>query len=91
MDLKEIEHLAELSKLKFSEQELKEFATEFENLVELANTIKNADVAGERRLNIMDMNDLREDEIKPSTAVDVLLMNSPIVKNDSIVVPRIME
>jgi len=34
---------------------------------------------------------LREDEVKESTPVDVLLQNSPIVKKDSIVVPRIME
>ncbi|MBE7076953.1 MAG: Asp-tRNA(Asn)/Glu-tRNA(Gln) amidotransferase subunit GatC [Clostridiales bacterium] len=91
MDLKELEHLAELSKLKFSEDELKEFEKDFTSLVELADVVKNANVTGERKLNIIDMAELREDEVKESTPVDVLLQNSPIVKKDSIVVPRIME
>lgn len=91
MELKDIEHLAELSKLKFSKEELVEFEKDFKNIVELADIIKNSDIEGERSLNIVNMNELREDVAKPSTPVDVLLKNSPIVKQDSIVVPRIMD
>ena len=91
MELKEIEHLAELSKLKYTEEELKEFLPAFDSLVELADVIKNADISGERVLNSIDYNDLREDVAKQSTPVDELLKNSPIVRRDSIVVPRIME
>ena len=91
MDIKEIEHLAELSKLKFTDEEIKEFAKDFESLVELADLVKNADITGETHLNIMDMSELREDVVEKSTDVELLLCNSPIVKNDSIVVPRIME
>ena len=91
MEIKEIEHLAELSKLKFTDDELKDFAKDFESLVELADVVKNADITGESHLNIMDMSELREDTIEKSTDVELLLCNSPIVKNDSIVVPRIME
>jgi aspartyl-tRNA(Asn)/glutamyl-tRNA(Gln) amidotransferase subunit C len=91
MDINEIKHLAELSKLDFTEQELKDFSQDFESLVKLADVVKNATIQGDTYVNAIDMNELRDDEPKDSTPVDVLLQNSPVVKNDSIVVPRIME
>ena len=91
MDIKDIEHLAELSKLKFTEEELSSFSKDFESLVELVDLVKNADIDGERCLTTIDMNELRGDDVQPSTPVETLLQNSPIVKKDSIVVPRIME
>ena len=91
LEIKDIKHLAELSKLEFSEKELEEFSTQFESLVELANTIKNADIKGNIKIHTVDMKDLREDKAKESMPVDLLLANSPIVKKDSIVVPAIME
>lgn len=91
MDIKDIKHLAELSKLEYTDQELAEFIPEFESAVELANVIKNADISGEIKYNIMDFSELRDDVAKDSTPVDELLANSPIVRRDSIVVPRIME
>lgn len=91
MDIKDIKHLAELSKLEYTDEELAEFIPEFESAVELANIIKNADISGDIKYNVMDFSELREDEAKESTPVDELLANSPIVRRDSIVVPRIME
>lgn len=91
MEIKEIEHLAELSKLEFTEQEMIEFAKDFESIVKLANQIKDADISGERAITKMDMADLREDEPQPSTPVDILLQNAPEQNKDSFVVPRIME
>lgn len=91
MDIKDIEHLAELSKLKFTEEELKEFSQEFEHLVEFADIVKNSQTTGTRNINCIDFNELREDKAQPSMPVDILLQNSPIVNKDSIVVPRIME
>ena len=91
MDIKEIKHLAELSKLDFSESELKEFQTDFENLIELADTIKNANISGQRKIDILDMNELREDESKNSYSSDVLLKNAPDEKKGYFVVPRILE
>ncbi len=91
MDKKEIEHLAELSKLEFSEEELESFAGEFKSLLELADIVKNAEIGGEISYKSVDMNNLREDEPKENAPVETLLENAPQVKNDCIVVPRIME
>ena len=91
MELKEIKHLAELSKLGFSDEELQSFGAEFEKLIELADTIKNADINGERKLNIIDMNELREDKPKESYSSEILLENAPDKKKSYFAVPRIVE
>lgn len=91
MDIKQIEHLAELSKLEFSEEELKNFADDFKSLIELADIVKNTDIDGEINYRTVDMNELREDVVKESTPVEILLENAPQAKNDCFVVPRIME
>lgn len=91
MDIKEIEHLAELSKLEFSTEELEEFSNEFSSLLELADMVKNAEISGSSFVNSTDMLNLREDKAKDSMPVDILLENTPVVKKDCIVVPRIME
>ena len=91
MDIKEIEHLAELSKLEFSQEELQSFSKEFEQLVEFADVVKNSSESGEICYNTLDMNNLRQDCPKPSMEVEKLLQNTPKVANQSIVVPRIVE
>ena len=91
MDIKEIEHLAELSILEFSTQELEEFSNEFSSLLELADMVKNAEISWSSFVNSIDMLNLREDKAKDSMPVDILLENTPVVKKDCIVVPRIME
>ena len=91
MEIKEIEHLAELSKLKFTQEELEDFAKDFESLVELADIVKNADIQGVRQINIVDMNLLREDIPQPSTPAEVLLQNAPDCQKNSFAVPRIMD
>lgn len=91
MELKQIEHLAELSKLEFTEKELAEFSKEFESLVNFADTIKNADITGKTNFDIIDMKDLRSDEIKPSVSAEELLQNAPMQQKGCFVVPRIME
>lgn len=91
MDIKEIQHLAELSKLEFSEEELKSFGFEFEKLIELADTIKNANVTADKKINVLEMKELREDEAKNSFSSEDILKNAPDKKKDCFVVPRIVE
>ncbi len=91
MEIKEVEHLAELSKLEFSPKELEDFKKDFESLINLADVIKNADIVGERKLNIVDMNDLRDDIPKENTPTDIIIKNAPQRRKNSFVVPKIME
>lgn len=91
MDIKDIEHLAELSKLKFTDEELANFSTDFDSLVGLADIIKNAEIDGETKIETIDYSELREDVAQDSYPVEILTQNAPMAKKDCFVVPRIME
>ena len=66
MKLNEMKHLAELSKLEFSDAELMNLSKDFESLIELADIAKNANIKGERFFTSIDMDDLRDDVAKKS-------------------------
>ena len=91
MELKEIKHLAELSKLEFADEELQSFVGEFEKQIELVDTIKNTEVKGNMKLNILKMEELREDKVKNSFSSEILLENAPDKKKSYFAVPRIVE
>ena len=91
MELKDLRHLAELSKLEFTDDELMGLSKDFESLIELADQVKNSDVKGVRFVQSMDMADLRNDEPKQSTEPSELLQNAPLARNDCFTVPRIVE
>ena len=91
MEIKDVEHLAELSKLTFTEDELKDFMKDFESIVALADTIKNVDIDGEIKVHAINFQELREDEVKASSSAQELVMNAPEADMGCFVVPRIME
>ena len=91
MDIKEIKHLAELSKLEFTDDEIEQLSKEFDSIVEMADIIKNAEITGEKNINSIPMAKLREDEEKESFSTEILLQNAPSKRDGSFVVPRIME
>ena len=93
MDIKELKHLAELSKLEISdnEKDLEVLISQLDNMIELVDKVKNADINGQRAYDVVDMADLREDIAKESTPREILLQNAPCKKTDTFVVPRIME
>lgn len=76
----EIEKLAKLARLRFSEEEFEKFAGEFDDIIAFADTI-NQSVEGKTEeiksvgSSLVDFNDLREDEVIPS------LPNEKIVSN----------
>lgn len=91
MELKELKHLAELSKLEFSDDEFIALSKDFESLINLADIVRNSTIKGEQNFLSVDMKDLREDVAKKSTETSVILQNAPAKSNNCFVVPRIME
>ncbi len=75
----EVENLAKLSKLRFTDEELERFTSEMTDIIEFANTI-NQTVEGLDSLpqttRIVDMDDLRADEVAPSFANEDILSNA---------------
>ena len=91
MDIQKIKHLAELSKLEYSEEEMQILSKEFDSMIELADEVRNADISGTLHIEAIEMKDLREDIARKSDAPEVLLQNAPVAQNNCFVVNRIME
>lgn len=91
MEIKQLENLAELSKLTFDASEQAEMINSLDSLVEMVSVIKDADVDGKFNINTIDWEDLREDEVVESVSPEIMLKNAPEAKRNSFAVPRIME
>ena len=91
MEIKQLENLAELSKLTFTEAEKEQIMKDLDSLAEMVKGVKDADVDGTFNINTIDWEDLREDEVIESVGPEIMLKNAPEAKRNSFAVPRIME
>ena len=91
MDIKQIEHLAELSKLEISEEEKQVLAKDFDSLLEFADVIRNSEIEQKSKIKALNMSELREDKIKESAKTETLLRNAPVESKGCFVVPKIVE
>ncbi len=92
LTIEELKHLADLSALKFSDEELKAFLPDFNNILTMINEIEKIDVDGEYVFdNIIDISELREDEIKESMPQEKALINAPKQRKGCFNVPRVVE
>jgi len=90
MNIDEVKHLEELSNLEFTDDERQKFLSEFDSILEFASAILNAS-GNEMNYEVIDMEDLREDEIGKSLSQDEAILNAPQKTDGCFVVPRIME
>lgn len=90
--IKDVEHLADLSALEFSDDEKKEFVHDLNNILDMVNQIQAADDGGEFVYNRSHkLSDLREDKIKESMAQEKILENAPKQRRGSFNVPLVVE
>ena len=88
-----IDHLATLSRLEFTDSEKESFKKDFSNIINYINLIEKVDVS-DIELSKTKLNakcDLREDEIKPSLSVDLVVKNAPKSMGGAVVVPTVVE
>lgn len=90
--LDEIKKLERLSALSSSEEKLKSLVKDFEQIADFVEQVKNVDVD---KLNsysrVLSIDELREDEVVPSTDRARLLMNAPDKNGEAYIVPRVVE
>ena len=91
MTKKEIEHLANLSKLDFGERELEVFAKEFKNILDFVSVVENAKINTKPQVARIALNDLRADEIRESLSQAKVLMNAPGTDGEYFIVPKVVE
>ena len=91
MTKEEIEHLAELSKLEFSEQELVKFEKEFDSILKFVSQVKQANIEDEIIIPKVTLSELRADEVRPSLQRDEVLKNAPRSDGECFIVPQVVE
>lgn len=88
----QVERIAELASLTFSEQEKKTLAGDMEEILtyaELINEVATDDVEPTTHVTSV-RNVLREDEVRPSTKRVDVLKNSPASKDGQIKIPSVL-
>lgn len=84
-------HMAELSKLSFTPDELAAMTKDMSDIIALMDTVCdfNPEITP-YTLNAVDYEDLRKDNYKESYPTEKILENAKNVKNDSFVVPKVV-
>lgn len=92
MDRKEIEALARLAKLEFSDQELDEFTNDMSNIIGFVNRLSELDTSGVAPASHVsgEVNVFREDEVKESISREAVLSVAPERDDSTFIIPRVI-
>ncbi len=89
---KDIEHIANLSSLILSEEEIDSYSKDMAEIVTFVNKINELDTEGvdETNFALEGVNVFRKDEVKPSTSRELLLKNAPSTNGVSYELPPVI-
>ena len=91
--IKDAENLAKLSRLEFTEEELKEFLKEFESTLNQVSKINNVDVSNIELTEAeqIDILNLRKDIVCNTFSQQQVIQNAPEQKDGAFLVPLTVE
>ncbi len=89
----EVENVAKLARLKFSEEEIEKFRTDLNRILDYINKLNELDTENiEPTSHVVEMkNVFREDRVEESLPIEDILMNAPEKKDRFFVVPRVIQ
>ncbi len=89
----DIEHIAKLSMLNLSENEIEGYAKDMQEIMEFAQTINeiNTDNVSESAFALDSYNVFRKDEVRESLDRDLLLENAPSTNGVAYQLPPVIE
>ena len=89
----EVKHIANLSKLNLTDEELEKYTNELSDIVDMANQLSSIDVEGVKPtahiLNIQNV--FRADIQQPSYDRELILKNAPSKDAGCVSVPKVVE
>ncbi|RPI71597.1 MAG: Asp-tRNA(Asn)/Glu-tRNA(Gln) amidotransferase subunit GatC [Ignavibacteriales bacterium] len=90
--LKDVEHIAELARLKFSKEELESYTHQLNQILAYVDKLNEADTENVEPLSypVEGSNIFREDELKPSVSRDEALKNAPDQDDEFFKVPKVI-
>lgn len=84
-------HLASLSKITFTEEELEKMTEDMTDIIALMDKVREFDPGVKPyRLDAVNYSELRDDEWEKSYDAEDIVMNAKNVKNNSFVVPKVV-
>ena len=91
--IQEVQHIAKLAKLTFTEAELERFTRELNKILEYVEKLNELDTSNVEPLShTTDIhNVMRSDEVKPSLPVDEVLANAPSREGNFFKVPKVVK
>lgn len=90
--LDEIKRLEKLSALSSSEEKLLSLVKDFEQIADFVEQVTSVDIDEENTFGrIVQIKDLREDEIIPSFSQEEILANAPEKGEGAFIVPKVVE
>ena len=89
---KDVEHIAELARLKFEEKELDQFTNELNEILTYVEKLNELDTENVEPLShpIEGVNNFREDIVKPSIQREEALKNAPDKDEEFFKVPKVI-
>jgi len=93
LNRKDVEHVALLSRLELSEQDLDKYTGQLDAILEYIDVLNQVDTSGvEPMAHVLDIrNVMRPDVVQPSLSREAALMNAPEPENGFFKVPKIVE
>ena len=92
MTTQEIENIADLARLKFSDEKIGQFAAQFENVVKYIGVIENLNLDGVEPLAQVNSleNVFADDTARPSLSAEEALRNAPKRNESFFKVPKVL-
>ncbi len=93
LNRKDVEHVALLSRLELSEQELDKFTGQLDAILEYIDVLNQVDTSAvEPMAHVLEIrNVMRADEVQPSLPREAALQNAPDAEDGFFKVPKIVE
>lgn len=92
MTIEEIKKIAELSMLEYSDEELMAFKEDFSAMDEKIARLNGLELGGVTyKIPVKEYEELREDEVKPSSDRADTLKNAPRKDSISFILPKVVE
>lgn len=92
VSIEEVKYIAELSKLKFNEEDTVKMKSELESILDIFNSLEDIDVSSVDMNKGLELNkELREDIVTTFDDKEKLMQNVKTLRDGAIEVPKIIE
>ena len=93
IDKREVEHVAHLARLDFSEEEKERFTSQLNNILMYMEKLNQVDTSGVEPMShaIALVNAFRDDKVEESLTHSLSLANAPEARGDCFSVPKVIE